>query len=86
MNSWVFRNLDELHRIYCGGPTGADAPGGLLHVAPAPVAEDGTLEVAGPTLYGDPTSGFGPRGGRGPGWDRGGGPAGLSGGPETGMT
>ncbi|MEE2939257.1 MAG: hypothetical protein VX460_02610 [Planctomycetota bacterium] len=84
MNSWVFRNLDELRRIYCGGRdgTGPDADRGLLHVAPAPLAEDGTLEVAGPTLYGDPTHGFGPRtsgwGGRGPGWDRGAGREGTT--------
>lgn len=77
MNSWVFRNLDELRRIYCDGvdSSGPEADGGLLHVAPAPLAEDGTLEVAGPSLYGDPTHGFGPRGtgwgGQGPGWDRG---------------
>lgn len=77
MNSWVFRNLDELRRIYCEehDRSGPETGPGLLRVAPAPLAADGTLEVAGPTLYGDPTHGFGSRttnwGGRGPGWDRG---------------
>ena len=77
MNSWVFRNLDELLRIYCdaGEGSGTETDPALLHVAPVPLAQDGTLEVAGPTLYGDPTHGFGPRmtgwEGRGPGWDRG---------------
>lgn len=64
MNAWVFRHLDELHRIYC-----APAPeaAGTLRVAPAPVAEDGVLEVSGPTLYGEPWSlGGAARGGPGP--------------------
>lgn len=45
MNSWVFRHLDELRRIY---GRGADHASDLPLVTPAPTAEDGILEVAGP--------------------------------------